>query len=210
MVALAIADMLALLVAATWAVFLWREHVSPHPVSRMSKPELVNALFSEDKELANDAAIALVHGRHREAVVAGPQTRAVKIGSEGSKDIVLILQEARPDPDSHFYKVVLLDQNGTILDRVLAPLSRVSSDVCDVVDPPEQDGAQLIIRTSVPKGWEGAPNIPYVSDFSGRTHEGEVPRADYERLGHCRIAVQEHKFKAVFPKMEPPRPSKID
>src|SRR6516165_7744192 len=86
------------LVAGTWFVFLRQgEQVDrAHSVSGMSNAELVSALFSEDKELSNLAAIALVH-HGRQDIVATPQTRAVTIGSEGSQDIVVILRQTWSD-----------------------------------------------------------------------------------------------------------------
>ena len=192
------------LVAGTWFVFLRQEEEQVegvHSVSNMSNAELVSALFGEDKELSNQAAVALVyHGRHGE-IVASPQTRAVKIGSEGSKHIVVILRQAWSDT-SHYYHIVLLDPGGTILDQVWAPVSQVSSDVCDVADPPEQDGAQFIIRASVPQGLESDSDIPYAIGVSGRNYRVKVPRADFDRLGLCRLAVEGHKFKVLHPKME--------
>jgi len=203
------------LVGGTWFVFL-RHGGSvgrAHSVRGMSKAELVNALFSEDKDLSNKAAIALCYGPLHKEVVVGPQTRGVKIGSEGSNDIVVIFQEMSANqPDSSWYWLRLVDQSGKTLDKVVVPaIERESCSTCNVAEPPEPDGAQLMIRTSVPEESKSAANVRYEICCYSKQHFGEVPRADYERLGLCRIAVQDHKFKVLFPKIESPRPpSKID
>jgi hypothetical protein len=186
---------------------LWRGEHFYHgcPMSCLSNAKLLDLLWSEDKELSTHAILGLVQPVLASGMIPGSQTRALTIVSDGSKQIVVILQIR----DAHrllddAYHVVLMDQSGAILDRISASLNNRSP--CEVAEVREHNSTQIIVRNPILGAYR---HCWYSITYCGREYKFEsglfpplLSPAELEHWGLCRIAVQDDKFNVLFPKLD--------
>jgi len=137
---------------------------------------------------------------------------AVAVDYRGESYVVVILHWpglVMPGPDS--YELMLLDRAGHRLDRLRCEVSsRVTLESSFRVDSPkspEKDGAQFVIRCVPPMGDKMPANFGHTIYYRGRATtfgwDQDVSRQGkpvaWSRTGLCRIAVQDGKFKVIFP-----------
>ena len=116
---------------------------------------------------------------------------------------------AIPGPDIN--ELMLLDRAGHRLDRVACKVStRVTQEGtfrADMLKRPEKDGTQLVIRYVPTEGDKMPFNFGHIIHYRGHAYHFEwnpdthsqANSVLWSQTGLCRIAVQNGKFKVIFP-----------
>jgi hypothetical protein len=183
------------------------------PISCFSTAQFMDFASNGDEYLRNEAAMTLANiDRSADLTLPGPGTRAVNIENDGSTYMVVIVQRSSLIVafDEAFH-LVSLERSGKILDRVSAFISNRFADRnsfrCEVLSG-EDDGAQLVIRSPIPMRNEF---FRYFIELAGKTYRftwgpdgecGKLPSSELEKLGLCRIAVKDGKFKVLYANFE--------
>jgi hypothetical protein len=136
------------------------------------------------------------------------QGRAVEIPTDRGRFVVAILGTLCVSiPGVMAHQVVLIDQQGQILDEVGCGInSRYGALATDVKNPPEGDGAQLVIRFVSNYGprstWHNWHTLTYQGQaYTFREDEHDEPSV-WDTNGLCRIGVRKGKFVVLFPRLE--------
>ena len=130
-----------------------------------------------------------------------------RVSSDGKPYVVAVMSpEVRWSPGTSVQQLILLDQNGRILDKLACSTgSRFGVVRTEVKASPAADGAQIVIRyisdTGLPGGHAGH-FITHDQEPVLFTEGDELRSAVWKKKGLCRIRVADDRFEIVFPEMK--------
>jgi hypothetical protein len=117
-----------------------------------------------------------------------------------------------PPSWGHTEHLYLLDNGGRLLDTVdVSQWSTEHNFQATFCDDPEADGAQVVVRYSLGPGPSTAPGstiyISHGDDIASFCWGGDSPHsiepAVWHQKGLCRLAIQDGKFRVLFPVTKP-------
>jgi hypothetical protein len=143
---------------------------------------------------------------------------AVEVG--GGRVAAVLRGDNGVIPGSDTQYLLLLDQEGKLLDRLSCAISNRHCMVVgtqdrfrtDVLAVPEADGARLVIRYNPPSGQRISGNWGHEITQRGNTHTflwdqsrpSAIRSSEWKSKGLCRMAVRGDKFTLVFPPLGEP------
>jgi hypothetical protein len=119
-------------------------------------------------------------------------------------------------PGRDFQLLLLIDENGRLLDHVSCEInSRLTQMwwgkyVTEVLNPPGEDGARLVIRLILPPGDSVCGNFSHLINYQGRDYEFYWGNNEndlgqptiWDQKGLSRLTVENDKFKVLFPSLK--------
>ncbi len=184
--------------------------VKPSPDFNAKAQQVVQAL----------ASLAVAQGLDPEDFTAFRMQGGFDVFSGGSfarqiktadSEHLLVVQIVEPMciPGTSAEQLVLLSPRGRILDRLQCHMnSRYGRIVHEILEQPESDGTQIILRFrghTYPKGtnwwhnWHTITHQEATKTFRDKEREG---RNEWDEKGLVRIAIRDDQFTVLFPKMK--------
>jgi hypothetical protein len=190
------------------------------PVAFGDRPHFLTGRDNRQSFRAALTALARKHGRDPEEYLAGkglPQACAIRLGTGRDCPLVVVLRDASGfTGGSDTQYLLLLDSEGRLLDRLSCEISnrltfpRFLAFRTDVLEAPEEDGAQLVIRYLPSEGGGVSGSWGHAITHAGKTYRyrwdqgrpDTVRSAEWEAKGLCRVAVEGGKLCVRFPRPE--------
>jgi hypothetical protein len=145
---------------------------------------------------------------YKGAFIPLSQGHAVKLSSGGKVYVVVILTaEGESIPGTAAEQLVLITEDGEILDKLFCEInSRYGSVGTQVKSPPEPDGAQLAIVFFPGPGnssrWHNWHTISYGGKrYTFSEKESKEPTV-WDEKGLCRVKIEDDKFVVLFPELK--------